>query len=195
MAIQVIKARTRASNVEGLTTEINNAVTAEQARAVSAEGTIANNLANHVNAYVANKNTTDAAIQDILDAMQTDAEALTNYNALVGLINSGDANDQAAIDVLIAAAVKSYTERSLTVGVGGKIVLAKAPVNGVDSIDRLIVTFNGEDYDLLATEMDSEDEYNKTVLLGGNDFDGGTVKFIKYDYRLQDNSQAQAQAH
>lgn len=169
MAVTVVKARTRASNVEGLSTEISNAVGAEQSRAQSAEAAIA------------------LGLQNVVDAMQTNAEALTSYNALVELINSGDVADQEAIQALVDGAVKSKVERALDVAVGGKIVLNKKPVAGVDSIDRLIVTFNGEDFDLLADSVDSGDASGKTILLGGTDFDGGVVKFIKYDYRLQDN--------
>lgn len=169
MSVTVIKARTRASNVEGLSTVISDAVAAEQARAQQAEQNL------------------NQAVQNINAVMHTDAEATQAAADLLALVQSGDAADQVAIQALLATAVKSFVQRGLTVEVGGLITLAKKPVSGVDSIDRLVLTLNGEDFDILANSVDSNDASGKTIALGGTDFDGATVKFVKYDYCLQDN--------
>lgn len=171
MSLRIIKARTRASNVEGFESAAQTAVAANIAQAVSAEATRATSAEDILSQGLVAVNQRANAIET---AMQTDEEALVNYNNLVELINSGDAADQAGITALVSSAVRSRVERGVDC-VDGVIILAQSPANGVDSIDRLIVSIGGEDYDLLAESADGNE-----ISLGDSTVNG-TVVFIKYD--------------
>lgn len=181
--LRVIKARTRVSNVEGfedaaksaVVADIQQAVAAEQNRAVSVEDGLSQSLVG-----------SNQRISNIETAMQTKPDALANYNQLLDLINSGDAIDQEAIQAITATAVRSRVERGIAC-VDGIIVLAQNPVNGVDSIDRLIVSIGGEDYDLLAVSASGNE-----IDLGDSSVNG-TVVFIKYDVIAV--SQSQSSSH
>lgn len=167
MPVRIIQSHTRASNISGL----DVVVAAQSGAAVQLETNRATQAENLLQGLI---NALTGRTTNLENTLQTDDEALIRYNELMALINSGDAIDRAGISALVATAIKSKVERNINV-VDGVITLAQAPASGIDSIDRLIVNINGEDYDILPASVAG------TALDTGDATMNGSVVFIKYD--------------